>query len=309
MRNNENIQQDNQVDAFFGSTLANDIKWGVNVTYSNTKEDTAKAEQKSASIRLGLMAKKWEGYANVAVMNEAEAKGIGAGGVDQGKDKFEGKRGWELGGSYDLGFAKAFGYWRHGVWEQDVDSSVMQTATVPTGAVYTGKTDFDTNRVRLGLGRETELNERTTLFTKVEYVMTKREVKAKGGAVRGKVNADDYYVPLTSGLEHDATSWLTLRGSVTQFLVSEQDNSYSSALLATTGTISPMVTGNYPKGKRSFANSTNVNAGATLKFGDLSIDGVIGTSTGAGAIGDTKSEKGVLSLDNLASRVAMTYRF
>lgn len=318
LRNSEALHQDNQVDAFFGAAESEDFKWGVNVTYSNTKEDAQRADQKSASVRLGLMGKKWEGYANVSVMNEAKigATQIAATGASElaatGKDKFDGKGGWELGGSYDLGFAKAFGYWRHAAWEQDVDSATFGIAggnAVPTGAVYRGKTEFDTNRVRLGLGRETELNERTTLFSKVEYVMTKREVKAKGGTARGTANIDDYYIPVTIGLEHDATSWLVLRGSVTQYLVSQQDNSYSSALLNTPGAISPMVTGQYPKGKRSFANSTNVNAGLTLKFGDLSIDGVIGTSTGAGAIGDTKSEKGVLSLDNLASRVAMTYRF
>lgn len=325
MRNNERIQQDNQVDAFFGAAESEDFKWGVNVTYSNTKEDADKSKQKSASIRLGAMGKKWEGYANVGVMNSAETSAVVgsvnplAGAVTSGKDKFDGKKGWELGGSYDLGFAKAFGYWRHASWKQDVDSGILDPAATPgvSGAVYTGKTDFDTNRVRLGLGREAQLNDRTTLFTKLEYVMTKREVKAKGGSLTGKANIDDYYIPVTIGLEHDATSWLTLRGSVTQYLMSEQDNSYSSALLTqapiggvpTNTAISPLVTGNYAKGKRSFQNTTNVNAGMTLKFGDLSIDGVIGTSTGAGAIGDTKSEKGVLSLDNLASRVAMTYRF
>lgn len=312
--------QDNQVDAFFGSKFSNDVKWGVNVTYSKTKESAEKMKQNSASIRLGLMGNKWEGYANVAVMNTAELQSISSDGTaaipGTGKDKFEGKKGWELGGSYDLGFAKAFGYWRHGSWEQDTDSLVMATAAIPTGALIAGKSEFDTNRVRLGLGREKQLNDRTTLFTKLEYVMTKREVKAKGN-VKGKANIDDFYVPITIGLEHDATSWLTLRGSVTQYLVSEQDNSYSSAL-RTNGVINPgiqgiagAVEGMYPRGKRSFQNSTNVNAGLTLKFGDLSIDGVVGTSTGAGITG-TKSndaKAGILSLDNLASRVAMTYRF
>ncbi|MFA5583042.1 MAG: hypothetical protein WDA09_02415 [Bacteriovoracaceae bacterium] len=314
LTNSANIHQDNQIDLFFGAAESEDFKWGVNVTYSNTKEDSNDSKQKSASIRLGVMGKKWEGYANVAVMNEAETAditGFGATGftTGTGKDKFEGKRGWELGGSYDLGFAKAFGYWRHGVWEQDVDSAsfvIVGTDPVPTGALYQGKSEFDTNRIRVGLGREAQLTDRTTLFTKLEYVMTKREVEGKG-AVKGTANIDDYYVPLTIGLEHDATSWLTLRGSVTQYLVSEQDNDYGK-LNDTPGTISGLVTAKYQPGKRSFQNSTNVNAGLTLKFGDLAIDGVIGTSS-AGNIVDTKSENGVFSLDNLASRVAMTYRF
>lgn len=329
LRNSEAIHQDNQIDLFFGAAESEDFKWGVNVTYSNSKDDSENAKQRSASIRLGAMGKKWDGYANVAVMNKAE---IAAGGTTialppgpiTGKDKFEGQLGFELGGSYDLEMFKVFAYWRHGDWKQDVDSGIYNLAAtspadVPTGSIYTGKTEFNTDRVRVGLGRETELSERTTLFTKLEYVMTKREVKAKG-AVKGTANIDDYYVPLTIGLEHDATSWLTLRGSVTQYLVSQQDNSYSSALLATqnlgTGeqpvVISPLVLNQFVKGKRTMENTTNVNAGLTLKFGDLSIDGVIGTSTGNGGFTGTKAnddKKGILSLDNLASRVAMTYRF
>lgn len=312
LRNSEAIHQDNQIDLFFGAAESEDFKWGVNVTYSNTKDDSEKAKQKSASVRLGVMGKKWEGYANVAVMNDAEIGAINPLNPT-GKDKFDGKGGWELGGSYDLGFAKAFGYWRHGAWKQDVDSLVLTGTSIPddiTGAVYNGKSEFDTNRIRVGLGREAQLSDRTTLFTKVEYVMTKREVKGKG-SVRGTANIDDYYVPLTIGLEHDAASWLTLRGSVTQYLVSEQDNDYGR-LNDTPGTISPLVTGNFVPGKRSMDNSTNVNAGLTLKFGDLAIDGVVGTSTGNGGFTGTKSDagkKGILSLDNLASRVAMTYRF
>lgn len=308
LANSAPIHQDNQIDLFFGAAESEDFKWGVNVTYSNTKDDApeAKAKQRSASIRLGAMGKKWEGYANVAVMNTAEAGAYTLVGADfvpgPGKDKFDGKLGYELGGSYDLGFAKAFGYWRHGSWKQDVDTAA-NLGPNPTFALYQGKTEFDTNRVRLGLGREAQLSDRTTLFTKLEYVLTKREVDAKGA---GKADIDDYYVPFTIGLEHDATSWLTLRGSVTQYLVSEQDNSYNNTVAAA---LNSGVVGQFPKGKRTMENTTNVNAGLTLKFGDLAIDGVIGTSTGAGAIGDTKSEKGVLSLDNLASRVAMTYRF
>jgi len=45
---------------------------------------------------------------------------------------------------------------------------------------------------------------------------------------------------------------------------------------------------------------------SALKFGEFSIDGVVGTD---GTTNDSKTEKGNLTLDNLASRVAMTYKF
>ena len=67
---------------------------------------------------------------------------------------------------------------------------------------------------------------------------------------------------------------------------------------------------------KNLANTTVVNAGATLKFGELSVDGVIGNTdqnavlpaggpTNAGGAGTT----GSLRTDNLMSRVSMTYRF
>ena len=61
-----------------------------------------------------------------------------------------------------------------------------------------------------------------------------------------------------------------------------------------------------------------VNAGATLKFGELSVDGVIGNNAGtsvtdSGTTTQTGSangtDSGVLRTDTLMSRVSMTYRF
>ena len=56
--------------------------------------------------------------------------------------------------------------------------------------------------------------------------------------------------------------------------------------------------------KKSEANTTNVAAGATLNFGNLKVDGVIGTQGNGSA-----TENGTLRTDNLMSRVSVHYWF
>jgi hypothetical protein len=90
-------------------------------------------------------------------------------------------------------------------------------------------------------------------------------------------------------MEADATSWLTLRGSVSQDVVLN-------------------TTKNTAGRKSTDTNSTNVNAGATLNFGNLKVDGVVGT-TGSSRAATTASEQGVLATDNLMTRVGVTYKF
>lgn len=117
----------------------------------------------------------------------------------------------------------------------------------------------------------------------------------------GKAELNDYMIPVTVGLEHDSTEWLTLRGSITQNLLGQADNDYDASL---TGKVSTLVTTPNPQGKRTIANSTNVNAGATLKFGDFNIDGLIGVAGGT-----STNETGIFTTDNLMSRVSMTYKW
>jgi hypothetical protein len=97
-------------------------------------------------------------------------------------------------------------------------------------------------------------------------------------------------IPVVAGVEVEATSWLTLRGSVSQTVWGKQEDADDSA---------------------PFRNTTKVNVGASLKFGELSVDGVIGNNDGTmtGATADSSQGKGSLRTDLLMTRVGMTYRF
>jgi hypothetical protein len=124
-------------------------------------------------------------------------------------------------------------------------------------------------------------------------------------------------IPVTIGYEAKATEWLTLRGSIVQNIWGQRDNKNINNNAATTGTqLNPVAQSTIASiyggsGKATVENSTAINAGATLAFGNLSVDGLIGT-TGADRAGGTTTvgkKSGVLALDNLETSVAATYKF
>ena len=221
---NPKIHQDNQIDAFIGGEAG--VKWGANLTYSKTNDDANKMKQSSLSTRWGVIGNDFEAFANVALLNKAEANGVGVAGTDE----FKGKLGYELGGNYNLGSDyKAFAYWRHAGFDTETVSAAVITSQVPPqiGPAYTGKAEFNTDKYRFGVGRDLALNSKARLLTKLEYVMNSRKVETKDG----DADLKDYAIPLTVGIEYDANSWLTLRGSAYQSLISQQDNDYDTALL------------------------------------------------------------------------------
>jgi hypothetical protein len=155
--------------------------------------------------------------------------------------------------------------------------------------------------MRLGAGRTDKLNDKASLFTKLEVTRQTANVDLNYGVANAAgvdTNGDDQIttnVPLVVGLEYDAASWLTLRGSVSQSLMSD---------------VSQKSTTN-----KNLADTTTVNAGASLKFGELSVDGVVGNSTDGNNPASTAANpnaagtNGTLRTDALMSRVSMTYRF
>ncbi len=297
----ESIHEDDQIDLFVAGEAG--VKWGANLTYSKSEDDANNAEQDSMAVRGGVMGTNWEGFVNLSLSNKAELDAT----AGSDKDEFDGNLGYELGGNYDMNGIKLFGYWRHATWDQESNSAIAVPGA-SDGSAYQGKAEGTYNKFTIGAGRSEKISDRGTLFTKLAVDMTKRELDTDDD---GKANLDDTIVPLVVGMEYDAESWLTLRGSITQNLYGKTNNDYDSSL---TGLVSNAVLADRPDGKRTIRNSTNVNMGATLKFGELAIDGIVGTNNGAGSVSNNAGsfnaqKKGVLATDNLMSRVSMTYKF
>ena len=113
-------------------------------------------------------------------------------------------------------------------------------------------------------------------------------------------------VPIVLGYEAAATSWLTLRGSITQNLWGKKDNknfTYANPI------VKSLVSSVYgSEGKGTIANSTTIVAGASLTFGDLVLDGMIGGAKNLTGSASSKTD-GNLNLDQFMTSVAMTYAF
>lgn len=277
--------EENNVDVFVGGDAG--LKWGANLGYSKSQKDestTNGAKQEALRTRLGVIMGDTQGYANFNIANTA------SGGASA--NKFNGKLGYQVGAIHAWEGNSLFVDWRSFEGDAKIAS---------TGA----KNDLKLTQLQVGIGRVTRLNDKTNLFTKAQYILG--GASNEGGSatfVAGTCDQNNVTgcrrystgrLPVTVGLETDATSWLTFRASVGQVVYGDEAN----------------------KGKsRSVKNSSIVNAGASLKFGEFTVDGVIGNNDGstiqtedATQAAGTGTNSGTLRTDNLMTRVAMTYRF
>jgi hypothetical protein len=309
---------DNQVDFFVGSDMG--IKWGADLTLAKNKDGdrptTGTSKDSAGAIRLGVIGSNWDAHANISFNSESEATDTisGAGSVSQ---KFDGKLGLHVGGSVEALNGRVFGYVKHYGWEQTDSFANYAALPAPTRAVIGGQTgtvDGDFTSYFLGWGSSMEVNNGDHLYTSLTAKKTDINLKyASKSEVRHLI------VPVTFGYEAKAFEWLTLRGSVVQNLWGTRDNK-GIGTSTTAGNLNPvarqLVAGIYGgDGEATISGSTAVNAGATLTFGQLNVDGLIGMTSADRAGTNTAgsngpgTNKGVLALDNLEAQVGVTYKF
>lgn len=278
---------DNQLDLFLGSSFG-DIQWGANLVYSNNENEEINSKDHGYGSRFGLKADRWNAFANVSLGNKATRTvplGQAASAVTQ---EFKGKFGLHVGGGYDITeYGTIYGYYKGFNWEQ--------TDSVGTvggrGQIGTVKGGFNTYSVGYG---QRMVADHGTFFSTIYYKSQKVEVK-----FTNKAEAENVTIPLTFGYEAPATSWLTLRGSVSQNLHGTRTNKNYASLNAVAEQLAIANFGADTAGKdATLVNSTEVRAGASLNFGKLVVDGMIGTAV-----------VGSLSLDQALTRVAATYSF
>ncbi len=264
------LAQDNAIDLFIAGDMG--VKWGARLHYAGSKDEatTANVNKKNTAfgIGLGIAAGPAEAYANIDISDKSTG---GATATDEWKQKPS----YLVGGSY--------------TWT-DYTFFASYEATKADQKIGTVNSNAKTSDIIVGAGRTMEINPTARVFGDVKVSMASKE-DTTGGAVAGKTKTNT--LPVTIGMEADATSWLTLRGSVSQ-----------SVFLNETKNVAGKKTTN--------ANSTVVNAGATLNFGKLKVDGLVGTSAAArnGTVTkDNGTNAGVLTTDNLMTRVAVSYWF
>lgn len=259
------LAQSNALDLFLGGDMG--AKWGARLHYANGKNEqgaaTAAVKNNAFGIGLGAQMGEAEAYLNMDLADKSTGNGANASYESKLKPSYT------VGGSYKLAGWSLFA-------EYDATKQELKEATTSTTKDTT---------ILVGAGRVHEVNPTSRLFTDVTLSMNTRETT-------GKVKTNQ--LPVTLGMEVDATSWLVLRGSVSQNVILGEEKNASGQ-------------------KKTLPNTTNVNAGATLNFGKLKVDGMIGntgSNRGTGAVGTTATNKtGTLTTDNLLTRVAVSYWF
>lgn len=267
---------DNAVNLFLAGDMG--TKWGVNLSFaksengSATDYNSATHEIKHSAFGVGFGVSMGELAAsiNLDIKDESEGSNQESTNFGRNSDKFEADLGTNLGVSYAFGdFTLYTGYARTGF-----------TATGSDGTTEYKKTGSETS-LHAGVGHTQNVSSSSKVFIDGNI--------AKSTTVANAAKTVVTSMPLTVAFETDANSWLALRGSVKQNIIIG-------------------ATKNNAGKKTTTANSTDVAAGATLKFGSLKVDGVIGT-TDHNRAATSSAEKGTLTLDNLMTRVSVHYWF
>lgn len=295
---------DNVVDVFVAGKAS--VNWGANLLYSSTDSEVTgvRYKQHAYATRLGVSEGVWNAHALIALGAKAEAPDNAL------AQSYKGKFGVRLGGGYDLSAEKkVFGMYENYSWDQANNATASRVGTFSKGI--------------LGFGHTKKVTENSSMFVKLQGEKTHIQLDGITGLVAAKI--DRLAFPLTVGFEHTATDWLVLRGSLVQNIYGTVNDEGLTANFGTPATADDYTTmgksirllaaskygastsGN--GGKKTLANSTAVNAGATLNFGKLSLDGLIGATKASTAARTVNGSEGVLAVDNLMSRVALTYNF
>jgi hypothetical protein len=145
-------------------------------------------------------------------------------------------------------------------------------------------TDAKSTYTELGVANVTDIDPVNKFFWSVSYVMLSEDTGAAGST-----KTDSTMLPLTIGVEAEAASWLTLRGSVKQ-----------SVLIST---VKATETDSHPK------NETTVAAGVGLKLNKFMLDGALENLVSEGAEGTANANAGKLNANALLSTVSLTYNF
>lgn len=267
-RNAAFLKQDNALDLFLGGDAG--IQWGARLHYANSKDEPgtpAAVVRKNTAFGLGLgvVAGAVDVYANVDLSDKSKGGTLTA-------DEWKLKPTFEVGASYD---------WSGYTFLAEVTSGKIEQKLATVG------TQTKDMSFRVGAGHVMEINPTARVIADVSFVYGSTKVSTTTPVATTKTK--NMTLPVTLGFEADATSWLTLRGSVGQNVIVNNKKVETTTTAKTTN-----------------ANTTTVNGGASLNFGKLAVDGLIGTTSSAGVAG---SKTGVLSTDNLLTRVGVTYNF
>ncbi len=278
------VARDNEIDLFLAGDMG--AKWGIRLGYSKGEEQafgTSTATHSALNLSAGTVMGNLSLYGHLSLSDESkgdvtqDSTATPPSPLVNDNAKWEGS-GFEVGARYNMNdLIFTFNYRTLGADYTPGDGSVKNTTEQET--------------IKVEAAHVANLSDSSMVFVAGAYV-TQTSKDKDGTDVVSNLKVDRTSLPITMGIETNVKEWLTLRGSISQNVVLNSSKSTGSGQTASS----------------TNQNTTNVEAGMGLNFGNLRIDGVIGNSGPDGVIA-ANNESGVLSLDRLMSRVALHYTF
>jgi hypothetical protein len=249
--------QQNPVELSYGMKAA-DMAWGATLVYSNFNDKVASEKESSAGVRAGMRMGAIDAKAALGLVNTYE----------NAAGKFKGTLGLSLGAGYSMDNMYLFGNAELAGFKAEnaaaVETKKFDSTTISVGALSSHKKDgnefFYGVSLDNGTTKETVADTKTTTMT----------------------------LPIWMGLEVDAASWLTVRGSIKQVTLINSTKTETAG--ATTTELAPNV------------NNTVASVGAGMKWNKLTLDGSL-----TGLTGGTASQN--INGTDLLGQVGVTYMF
>ncbi|MCC2678475.1 MAG: hypothetical protein K0R29_1051 [Pseudobdellovibrio sp.] len=250
--------QQNPLELTYGAKAA-DMSWAATLVYSNYQDKVTTAaatavKESSMGVRVGARAANWDAALRLGLTSTVET---GDGSKYTGTAAIGANGGYMMDSWYLFANILSAGFKTEN--GAGAETSKFNTTSIALGALTEVKKDGS------GFFYGASLNNSTS----------KEDV--------GDSKTSSMTLPVWVGVEVDAASWLTLRGSITQTL-QLLNNSKSETGGTTTSELAPG------------ANDTVVTAGAGLKFNKITVDGTLQGSTNQ-----------QLNGNNLLAMLGMTY--
>lgn len=258
------LTEQNPLDLFYGNDFGG-MKWGFDLHYSNAQNETGVGtatdvtqKENTLGLAAGVRTDIWNAFLRVGLSGktQSDSKALGT-----TAPELESKGLYKLGGGYWFDSIYAFANYEY------AKGTASDLAAPLNG-------DITKNQWEIGMVNNHKV-EAGNFFYGVSYLSSEIKVDATP-STKTTVSG----LPLLVGMEIDAASWLTLRGSVKQTILVGENKTESKAL------------------KSNLTNDTVVAAGAGLKWNKIELDATL-----AGAV------NGNVNSDNLLANASLTYMF
>lgn len=274
------LKHENPLRVFY-ATKAGDLSWGVGFYHTSSKNTQSTASKKKQDA-MGLTGSvnsggDWEAYLGLGLSNTAEFETTTA----TTGEKFTGTSTATLGGTYAMDTMTFFGEYTMGGFKHEINSST--------------KADRSDSSMKFGVVNSHK-KDGTDFFYGISYTSTTQKDAADtplatslGANIEKKETTT---MPIIMGIEAEATSWMVLRGSITQNM--------NLLGMAKTKTTNKANTDNNTE--VTGADNTTINAGAGIKWAKFTVDGTVAVAAADGAAFGTNGGA-------FLSKLGMTYMF